>query len=252
MRKDYTEVHDGAAVAWVLKGEREPIARALLQGEGLTPLNSEGRAEAYTFPLSEGEGVLRRFRRGGFIANFLSEGYLLDNRPRHEFDVHRQVYAEGLPVPEPLGVAWLRRGPWYMGAIATRRLPGESLQSFLESSPSAAVRGRALRSVGETLARFHDAGVYHADLQIRNILLTDEGVSLIDFDRARVWDSLSDTLRARNLLRLKRSFEKYRLPAQDFLALCRGYGGTRVPKWLEQAYAIKGLASDAVSRNATR
>jgi 3-deoxy-D-manno-octulosonic acid kinase len=252
MRKDYTEVRDGAAVAWVLKTERDAVARALLQGEGLRPLNTEGRAEAYAFSLGEGEGVLRRFRRGGFISNFLSEGYLLENRPRQEFDMHRRIYALGLPVPEPLGVAWLRRGPWYMGAIATRRLNGESLDGWLQGKHSAAERTRFLRGVGETIARFHDAGVYHADLNVRNILLSSGKTYLIDFDRARLWDALTETLRSRSMLRLKRSFEKRGLAEADYGLLCDGYGGAAAPKWLERAYAIKAIASDKLSGNAPR
>jgi 3-deoxy-D-manno-octulosonic acid kinase len=61
--------------------------------------------------------------------------------------------------------------------------------------------------VGAEIARFHAHGVYHADLNAHNILLTDASVWLIDFDRgelrhpARAWQQA-------NLARLKRSLLK--------------------------------------------
>ena len=55
--------------------------------------------------------------------------------------------------------------------------------------------------------RFHDAGVFHADLNARNILLAGITVYLIDFDRARI-GSPSVVNAKRNLQRLHRSLEK--------------------------------------------
>ena len=62
--------------------------------------------------------------------------------------------------------------------------------------------------VGQCLRRFHDAGVRHADLNARNILL-DEGlqVFLIDFDRAGFTPDKAVN-GTNNLNRLRRSLAK--------------------------------------------
>ena len=66
------------------------------------------------------------------------------------------------------------------------------------------------RSVGETIARFHRAGLDHVDLNCDNILISEERVYLIDFDRCRL-RSISGTSanwQQGNLKRLRRSVEK--------------------------------------------
>jgi 3-deoxy-D-manno-octulosonic acid kinase len=64
------------------------------------------------------------------------------------------------------------------------------------------------RQTGECIRRFHDAGVYHADLNARNILLDVHfKVWLIDFDRAKTIAAGSRKFEA-NLSRLLRSLQK--------------------------------------------
>ena len=59
------------------------------------------------------------------------------------------------------------------------------------------------------LARFHRAGVWHADLTAHNILLDQDGRSyLLDFDRGRL--RRPGHWRQRNLARLLRSLRKIR------------------------------------------
>jgi tRNA A-37 threonylcarbamoyl transferase component Bud32 len=101
----------------------------------------------------------------------------------------------------------------------------------------------------------HEYGVYHADLNARNILVGRDGVYVIDFDNARV--STAPARRsasaavpvagARNLLRLRRSIDKLGLPERTFDLICEGYGVTTLPIWLARLYRWKGALSDLVS-----
>ena len=59
-----------------------------------------------------------------------------------------------------------------------------------------------------------------------------------------------DIDRARNLLRLRRSFLKRGLRLTEFERIMRGYGPIHVPHWLEAAYEMKGALSDALARRA--
>ena len=78
--------------------------------------------------------------------------------------------------------------------------------------------------------RFHDAGLVHADLTVRNILIQKGGkVFLVDFDRARLQPNAGRAFR-RNLKRLRRSMVKSQaehnkgLNIQAWKQLLKGYG----------------------------
>jgi 3-deoxy-D-manno-octulosonic acid kinase len=86
------------------------------------------------------------------------------------------------------------------------------------------------RAVGRCIRRFHDQGVYHADLTANNILIDGaERVSIIDFDRGGL--RVPGLWRAANLSRLKRSLTKIcgelppdRFGPVDWAALEDAYG----------------------------
>jgi 3-deoxy-D-manno-octulosonic acid kinase len=130
----------------------------------------------------------------------------------------------------------------YRGAIASREVEGQDLYHYLSSDPPGAES--VLERVGELIRRMHDLGVYHADLQVRNVLVADSGLYLIDFDNACLRDELSARQRARNLFRFRRSLHKNGFPARYFEALLRGYGPVSLPGWLDALYRLKGLGSD--------
>ena len=60
------------------------------------------------------------------------------------------------------------------------------------------------------LRRFHDAGFFHADLQLKNLMVADGRTILIDFDRSYRKQSLSLKERTDNLFRLNRSADKWK------------------------------------------
>jgi 3-deoxy-D-manno-octulosonic acid kinase len=67
--------------------------------------------------------------------------------------------------------------------------------------------------VGALVARFHRAGIWHADLNAHNVLVTNEELYLIDFDRGRQREP-ADSWQQANLLRLRRSLVKLGAAAQ--------------------------------------
>lgn len=221
------------------------VAGALLDRTDCTPVSLGGRGEVWRFPLPEGHGIVRPYRRGGLMRLVLHNAFFLKNRPLHEFRVHLYLYRSGLAVPEPLGVAWRRRGLLFSGALATRELTGRHLQDYLAAAPR--YPEDTLRRVGSLIRELHDAGVYHADLQVRNVFVGVDRVYLMDFDRARRRTRLSKLSRARNLLRLRRSFAKSFLPQRFFDLVREGYGDLRLPLWLRAGYALKARLSDGLA-----
>ena len=154
--------------------------------------------------------ALRHYRRGGLLANWVSDRYFwlgcARTRPWQEWHLLKSMFDEGLPVPRPVAARAVRN-PWsYSADLVTLLLPDcRSLADVLADGPLSQV---FWVRIGETLRRFHHAGIDHADLNAHNILLNEKGeVYLIDFDkgRRRVGE---DAWKSRNLSRLNRSLMK--------------------------------------------
>jgi 3-deoxy-D-manno-octulosonic acid kinase len=208
------------------------------------PCDLGGRRSVGVVDIADGQAIVRRSARGGLVGVFVKDGYLFRNRPRAEFEVHRHLYESGVAVPEPLGVAWERRGVVFGGALATRRIEGDTLRTALDENR---VDDALSKKVGETIRAVHDAGVYHADLNVENILVGDSGVMVIDFDKSEKQPSVSQLDRARNLLRLRRSFAKRGLSLDAYETIRAGYGPLPIPSWLDVLYRLKGRASDLLA-----
>jgi len=96
--------------------------------------------------------------------------------------------------------------------------------------------------VAATIADMHDAGIVHADLNLKNLLVRDAfdepEAFVIDFDRARLAGRLGLGERMRNLLRLDRSVLKWAAsrravsPLDRLRVLCIYLD--RYPRWRER------------------
>ncbi|HTO52087.1 MAG TPA: lipopolysaccharide kinase InaA family protein [Myxococcota bacterium] len=160
--------------------------------------------------------VLRRYQHGGLLGGITGSLYLGPGRALEELHVTARAEAQGAPVPHVLCLAlWPALGPFWSALIGTREERGaRDLLEALLGAPAAGVRQELLREVGAAVRRLHDAGVDHRDLQLHNILVTEDGgqrrIVVVDLDRAvyHPRGGLSPRLRARNLGRLTRSAVK--------------------------------------------
>lgn len=166
-----------------------------------------GRASVSFIRTEEASWVLRHYRRGGLIAKLLDDQYLWlgANRTRSfaEWRLLAELRKRELPVPAPVAARYVRGGLVYRADLITEELPSSKTLANLVTGLDA----QAWQSVGQTMARFHQQGVHHADLNAHNILLDEAGaVYVLDFDRGRIrsrgaWEE-------QVLARLKRSLEK--------------------------------------------
>ncbi|MAK54854.1 MAG: 3-deoxy-D-manno-octulosonic acid kinase [Pusillimonas sp.] len=164
-----------------------------------------GRQSAWFVQGPFGSAVLRHYRRGGWVAKISADRYFWQGaqatRSMAEFTMLHEMTRLGLPVPEPLAAGYWRRSLSYRAALVVARIENAAPLA-MQLQPENAAR------VASVLKQFHDANVWHADLNAFNILLDPSGkVWLIDFDRGR-FRSMSASLRRRNLLRLRRSLLK--------------------------------------------
>jgi len=189
----------------------EPAARtfdpAHWLARGDVVATHEGRGTVHVVDAGEEEWVVRHLRRGGFPARIVEDRYLRmgagRSRPFRELKLLRRLRREGLAVPPPVAAGYWPRGLTHAGDIITVRVPGRPLRRYLTEGNS---HPPLWRRVGATLRRFHRAGVYHADLSAGNILVDEEQVTLIDFDRGRI--RRPGPWQRRNLARLQRSATK--------------------------------------------
>jgi len=234
----------------------DSIAQALATGENCSPVaRSERGALRKFFWIGNREGLVRVCHRGGLLGPLLGGKYLIVNRPGREFRCHFFAEQRGVRVPHLLGVCWERKGPWITGAIATELLPGTDLLAWLRQHDSLEDRPRRagmMQSVGELVRDMHWRGVWHADLQVKNIIVFEDSLWLIDLDRAVIGQLPSVVQCGRNLLRFRRSLQKNGLPEVCYERFAAGYGavnGEAIPAWLDKLYLLKGRFSPSTRRN---
>ena len=163
--------------------------------------------------------ALRRYLRGGLPARFARERYLFlgEDRTRsfRELRLLARLRSLGLPVPAPVAAGYRRSAFTYVAEIITERLAGAI--PLIDAMHSGGMDGARWDAIGRCLRRFHDAGVQHADLTARNVLVDDAGgVWLLDFDRGRLREP--GAWRAGVIERLARSLAKHAAPGHEWRA----------------------------------
>ena len=180
-------------------------------GDRARPVESGGRGGAWFVETPFGPAVLRRYLRGGLVAQVNRDRYLWrgSNRTRSfaEFRLLRAVAEKGVPVPRPIAAYYRRVGLRYQAAILLERL--ENVRSLADRA-SVAGDGAPWEEAGRLIARSHRAGLDHADLNAHNLLFNAAGQGwVIDLDRGELRIPATGW-RERNLARLRRSVLKLR------------------------------------------
>ncbi len=176
---------------------------------GALRVQSGGRGGVSIIATPAGECVLRHYRRGGLVATLMGDRYLWTGadrtRPSMEFRLLAEIARLGLPGPTVVAARYRRHGLFYDADLITRRIA--DAQTLAECLAAGRLDGELAEEVGALVARFHRAGIWHADLNAHNVLVTPDGLFLIDFDRGRLRVPAIAWQQA-NLARLRRSLLK--------------------------------------------
>jgi len=161
--------------------------------------------------------VVRYYVHGGLFRKVTGDRFAGSERFFEEVRVSEHLRSHNVNTPEVLGLL-IQAGKlgFKRGALVTRMVEGGSdLLNFFKSKEGReqvsdpAFRRDLLKSAARVVRSLHDAGVYHRDLHVKNMLLAPEGkIFILDLDRAVVLDRLSRRKRLANLVRLGRSVEK--------------------------------------------
>ena len=276
--RSFKQVRQGSSVAIV----REDFAlqvdaldpgheQQLMEGTGLV---GRGSIKALRGVVLDGSRVVvRHARRGGLLRRIIPDTFFGRCRPFRELLVAQKAHSLGIPTAEV--VAAVRRGvlgPFYRGDVYSKEVTGAvDLLSYLRSADQHADRRSlrakrdTLREAGRIVRMAHDAGLLHADLQLKNILVRLDGkpaIFLIDLDKGRWYKRLRYPLRMMNLLRLARSAAKAArsgalISRTDLLRFLKGYLGSAEARtfsvyWrapvLKPMFRVKWAMSDALYR----
>jgi serine/threonine protein kinase len=203
----------------------------------------KGRALHPSIPIRDGERmVIRQYFHGGLFRNFTRDLYLFGSRSFRELALTEEIRSCEIPTVEP--IAAIRRfifRPLYQAYLLSLEIPhsNDLIQHFHEIGPhpsgqSLIFKRKTIRSAGLLLQRFHQSGFFHGDLQLKNILVAEDQLFVIDFDRSYRKRTLSVSERMKNLLRLNRSAEKWRhlglpITRTDRWRFFLAYAGEDVP-----------------------
>ncbi|MCI0341875.1 MAG: phosphotransferase, partial [Planctomycetales bacterium] len=182
-------LRSGPTTAWVREGYESLFTDGTLLGpggfsaaralSGALP-GGRGGVVALAVPGRQSErAVWRHYRRGGWLGPWLGDLFRDPWRPFREYALAERLRAGGVGTPAPLAALSHRAGlGWHRGDFLTREEPGtEDLAAFCRRTAALAPRDRArerraaARALASALARLHEAGLYHRDLHLGNLLL---------------------------------------------------------------------------------
>ena len=179
--------------------------------------------------------VVKTMRHGGLLAILTGSRFLGSRRLTRTMAIIEHLIQRGVSTPI-CAFGRVRRHRWFRPLcrldLGTEELENSrDLLAVLHTRPAANVVSRLAYQLGEIVRAMHDAGVFHADLNLKNVLVGDPasaGLMLIDWEGSRVMPRLSDADVIANLERLFRSAYKHGLIGAvvgggQGLAFMRGY-----------------------------
>jgi 3-deoxy-D-manno-octulosonic acid kinase len=190
-----------------------------------------GRGTVVFLQQGDDEWALRHYQRGGLFGRLFEDHYLwtgeAKTRSFREWRLLNQLYGLGLPVPRPIAASYVRTRGSYSANLITRRIPGaEPLSSRLSR---ATLPQERWADIGRCIRRFHDAGVWHADLTAHNLLVDrDDAPWLLDFDKGRIrsggrWRQANLDRFLRSLRKVSRERPGLHVVPSDWQALVAAY-----------------------------
>jgi 3-deoxy-D-manno-octulosonic acid kinase len=177
-----------------------------------------GRANVVYFHRDNKNMVLKHYFRGGLVASIVKDRYfgfdIEKTRAFREWRLLKEMKKLELPVPNAIA-AHVRQGVLHYSAdLITQKV--ENSKTLSDVLTNEVIGTELWKKVGSCIKRFHDKNIYHADLNARNILLTEDGaVYLIDFDNS-YFRQESRSWKMANLARLKRSLLKFKSSERQF------------------------------------
>lgn len=179
-------------------------------------LQGRGTAYAIALPSSGARVVVRRNRHGGLFAPLTGSLFLPPSRAPHELAVSLRLADAGVRTPEVLMYGLERmHGVFCHADVVTREVAdSRDLSTYMQTGVAEPDRAVAWHAARELVATLNAIGARHHDLNVKNILLSPSGDTLVawvlDVDRVVFGVPGSEAVRRGNGRRLLRSAIKQR------------------------------------------
>ena len=228
-------VKRGNTTLFVKEKHKESILRIVLEKEFLHKSGNNtqvkfGRGSYLSVPMTENSTerfIIRDYRHGGLLGKLFGGVFLNGNRPLKELFTSETASQRGVPSAEVIAIAKRRLwGLFYKAKFISKEIDGavDMVEFLKKSSPEfiQTYKKPVIFALVKLIRNMHEAGIYHADLHLKNVLLKKDSTGkftayIIDLDKSVVLDKLDIQQRIRNLLRLDRSLEKLRwLSGKDY------------------------------------
>jgi 3-deoxy-D-manno-octulosonic acid kinase len=184
------------------------IASGILEGfpQGAEAVPMRGRGTMFRIPLRSGSALARPARHGGLLRSVTGDRFRDPFRPVRELALTAALVREGVPAPEPVAAAAIRRGPFFRLYYVSREMVGQDLYAFLSGPAVSEARASALRRAGAVIRGLHEHGVLHTDLHPKNLFVAEGSgeVLVLDLDRTARGPAPTHEERIGNLVRFYR------------------------------------------------
>ncbi len=161
--------------------------------------------------------VVRDYCHGGLFGKILRDIFWNSLRPLRELSICEVAGKSGIKTSEVIAIVKNRvLGPIYKCRLVSKEITGAiDLMELLlnaEKNKLVAQKRQIINKTAKAVKGMHGAGIYHADLHLKNILIQSAvgkvDVYIIDLDKSRQYEKISLHQRMRNIMRLDRSVEK--------------------------------------------
>jgi len=192
---------------------------------------AQGRGTVHFFEQEDSNLVLRHYHRGGLYSKANKDLFLYTGIPNtrayRELDVLVYLQSHNIKVASPVAARIVKSGLYYRADIITEQVSdAQELHTLLKLHE---VDENTWMKVGKAIARLHQLDVRHDDINVKNVLITDQGeVVLIDFDKCKKqshgnWKSANLARFYRSLIKQSNKQQAYFFAQSNWEALRSGY-----------------------------
>ncbi len=165
--------------------------------------------------LSEGRGyvlevngyVIRFYSHGGIFRKFVQDKFFSAKRFINELKIHNYLFKKNFPVPEPIGIIFFKNFIFYHGVFITKKIYNSiDLIKFILKNREKDF-GDIFFKIGKIVRKLHSLNVYHGDLHLKNFIISNDKIYLLDFDKSKI--TSNNSRKIKEILRFLRSMEKF-------------------------------------------
>jgi len=183
----------------------------------------EGRTSVTRIRLDGiGPLVIKHYRRGGLLGNFIKHTYINLGKPRSrvEYEQLEKARGVGISTPEPICFAF-RGKAFYTAWLVTREIENQrSLAQLSMMNIETAIS--AVKKLAPQMLILMNNRIYHKDLHPGNVLVDkNSDIYIIDFDKAGVFRGDKRALLKKYMERWGRAVTKHNLPKVIHDTLCK-------------------------------